>query len=63
MYYQDNSTERHKVISILHAVEIPRFFKKKNRKQNKQKYGYSLKLKGCAHYSLLEDITHFWLNF
>ena len=29
MYYQDNSTEHHKAISILHAVEIPRFFRKK----------------------------------
>ena len=62
MYYKDNSTEHHKAISILHAVEIPRFFRK-NKKQNKQKYRYSLKLKGCAHYSLLEDITHYWLNF
>ena len=29
MYYQDNSTEHHKAISILHAIEIPRFFRKK----------------------------------
>ena len=63
MYYQDNSTEHDNVISILHAVEIARFFRKKNRKQNKEKYCFSLKLEGCAHYSLPEDITHYWLSF
>ena len=68
MYYQDNSTEHHKVVCIHLVVKIDRFFekkkkKKKNRTQNKQKYCYSLKLKGCAHYSLLENITHYWLNF
>ena len=46
---------------IFHTVEIARFFRKKNRKQNKQKYCYFLQLKGCAHYSLLVDITHYWL--
>ena len=59
MYYQGNSAEHHKAISILHAVEIPWFFRKKNRKQNKQKYCCSLKLKDFPHYSLLEDITHY----
>ena len=64
MYYQDNSTEHHKVVCILHAVKIDRFFKKKKKQDtNKQKYCYSLKLNGCADYSLLENITHYWLNF
>ena len=31
MYYQDNSTEHHKVVCILHAVKIDRFFKKKKK--------------------------------
>ena len=44
-------------LSILHVVQIVRFFKTANR----QKYSYSLQLKGCAHYSLLVDITHYWL--
>ena len=45
-------------LSILHTVEIARFFSKKG---NKQKSSYSLQLKGCAQYSLLVDITHYWL--
>ena len=45
-------------LSILHTVEIARFFRKKG---NKQKYSYSLTLKVCAQYSLLVDITHYWL--
>ena len=48
-------------LSMIHTVEIARFFRKKNRKQNKQKYCYSLQLKSCAHYSLLVDITHYRL--
>ena len=52
LYYQDNNTEHHKVNFI--SIEIARFLRK-NRKQNKQKYCYSLQLKGCAHYSLLVD--------
>ena len=35
MYYPDNSTEHHKVISFLHAAEIARFFRKKRNKINK----------------------------
>ena len=63
MYYQDNSTQHHKVISFLHANRNFQVLLKKIRKQNKQKYCYFLKLKGCAHNSLLEDITHYCLNF
>ena len=29
IYYQDNSAEHHKVISIPHAAEIARFFRNK----------------------------------
>ena len=60
MYYQNNSTDSIIKLSILHTVEIVRLLRK-NRKQNKQKYCYSLQLKDCAHYSLLVDITHYWL--
>ena len=45
-------------LSTIHTVEIARFFRKKG---NKQKYSYSLTLKVCAQYSLLVDITHYWL--
>ena len=46
-------------LSVLYTVDITRFFRK-NRKQNSC-FCYSLQLKGCAHYSLLVDITHYWL--
>ena len=39
-------------------MEIARFLRK-NRKQNKQKYCYTLQLKGCAHYSLLVHLFKF----
>ena len=50
--------EHHK--AILHTVKIARFFKKKQQ-ETKQLFCYSLQLKNCAHYSLLVDITHYWL--
>ena len=56
-YYQDNNTEHHKVIYSPYSRNC-QFFRKKG---NKQKYSYSLQLKGCAQYSLLVDITHYWL--
>ena len=60
MYYQDNNTEHYKVIYLPYSRNC-QVLQKKNRKQNKQKYCYFLQLKGCAHYSLLVDITHYWL--
>ena len=57
MYYQDNNAEHNK-FTFMHTVEFTRFFRK-NRKQNKQKYCFSLQLQGCAHYSLLVVITHY----
>ena len=56
-YYQDNNTEIIKLY-ILHTVETARFFRKK---RNKQKSSYSMQLKGCDQYSLLVDVTHYWL--
>ena len=55
IYYQESIIK----LSILHTVEITRFFRKKQ--ETKQLFCYSLQLKGCAHYSLLVDITHYWL--
>ena len=55
IYYQESIIK----LSILHTVEIARFFRKKQ--ETKQLFCYSLQLKGCAHYSLLVDITHYWL--
>ena len=59
MYYQDNNTEHHKVIYPPYSRNC-QVLQKKNT-GNKQKYSYSLQLKGCAHYSLLVDIIHYWL--
>ena len=59
MYYQDNNTEHHKVIYPPYSRNC-QVLQKKNRKQNSC-FCYSLQLKGCAHYSLLVDITHYWL--
>ena len=55
IFYQESIIK----LSILHTVEIARFFRKKQ--ETKQLFCYSLQLKGCAHYSLLVDITHYWL--
>ena len=55
IYYQESIIK----LSILHTEEIARFFRKKQ--ETKQLFCYSLQLKGCAHYSLLVDITHYWL--
>ena len=57
MYYQDNYTEHHKVIYPPYSRNCQVLQKK----GNKQKYSYSLQLKGCAKFSLLVDITHYWL--
>ena len=57
MYYWDNSTEHYKVISILHAVEIVRFFR---RKQETKFYGK--RKQETTFYSLLEYISYYWLN-
>ena len=57
MYYQDNNTEHHKVIYPPYSRNCQVLQKR----GNKQKYSYSLQLKGCAQYSLLVDITHYWL--
>ena len=57
MYYQDNKTEHHKVIYPPYSRNCQVLQKR----GNKQKYSYSLQLKGCAQYSLLVDITHYWL--
>ena len=56
MHYQDNNIEHHKVSAI--HFKLPAFLEKKG---NKQTYSSSLQLKGCAQYSLLVDITHYWL--
>ena len=52
IYYQDNNTDHHKVISPSHSRNF-QVLQKKKKKRNKRKYWYSLQLKGCAHYSLL----------
>ena len=58
IYYQDNNTEHHKFIYPPHSRNCQDF---QNKIGNKQKYFYSLQLIGWAHYSLLVDITHYWL--
>ena len=55
IYYQESIIK----LSILHTVETARFFNKKQ--ETKLPFCYSLWLKGCAHYSLLVDITHYSL--
>ena len=60
MYYQDNNIEHRKVIYPPYSRNC-QILQKKNRMQNKQRHCYSLQLKGCAHYSFLVDITHYWL--
>ena len=55
IYYQESIIK----LSILHTVEIARLFRKKQ--ETKQLFCYNLQLKGCAHYSLLVDITHYRL--
>ena len=55
IYYQESIIK----LSILHTEEIARFFRKKQ--ETKQLFCYSLQQKGCAHYSLLVDITRYWL--
>ena len=55
IYYQESIIK----LSILHTEEIARFFRKKQ--ETKQLFCYSLQQKGCAHYSLLVDSTHYWL--
>ena len=54
IYYQESTIK----LSILHTEEIARFFRKKQ--ETKQLFCYSLQQKGCAHYSLLVDSTHYW---
>ena len=49
MYYQDNNTEHHKVIYPPYRRDCQILQKK----GNKEKYSYSLQLKGCAQYTLL----------
>ena len=58
IYYQDNNTEHHKFIYLPYSRNCQVLQKKIG---NKQKYFYSLQLIGWAHYSLLVDITHYWL--
>ena len=53
------SREHRKAICPLYSRNY-HVLQKKNRKQNSC-FCYSLQLKGCAHYSLLVDITHYWL--
>ena len=60
MYYQDTNTEQHKVIYPPYSRNC-QVLQKKKKTENRQKYSYFLQLKGCAHYSLLVDITHYWL--
>ena len=55
IYYQESIIK----LSVLYTVEIARFFRKKQ--ETKQLFCYSLQLKGCAHYSLQVDITHYCL--
>ena len=49
MHYQVNNTEHHKVIYPPYNRNCQVL---KRKKENKQKYSYSLQLKGCGHYSL-----------
>ena len=56
IYYQESIIK----LSILHTVEICQVLQKK-KQETKQLFCYSLQLKGCAHYSLLGDISHYWL--
>ena len=53
------SGEHHKAIYPPHNRNCQVLQKKKQ--ETKQLICYSLQLKGCAHYSLLADITHYWL--
>ena len=46
-------------LSVLYTVEIARFFRKKQ--ETKQLFHYSLQLQDWAYYSLLVDISHYWL--
>ena len=55
IYYQESIIK----LSVLHTVEIASFLRKKQ--ETKQLFCYSLQQKGCAHYSLLVDITRYWL--
>ena len=55
IYYQESIIK----LSILHTVEIASFLRKNQ--ETKSLFCYSLQQKGCAHYSLLVDITHYWL--
>ena len=63
IYYQDNGTEHHKAISILHAVEIPRFFRRKQEtEQTKISLFFKTKrlcplLFTARHYSLLVNFV------
>ena len=61
MYYQDNNTEHHKVMYPPYSRNCTVLQKKKTGNKINKKHCYSLKLKSCAHCSLLVDITHYWL--
>ena len=53
------SGEHHKAVYPPYSRNLPGSSEKKQ--ETKQLFCYSLQLKGCAHYSLRVDITHYWL--